>query len=159
MFIDEAKVILKSGDGGHGCVSFRREKFIPKGGPDGGNGGKGGDIVLLCDRNEGDLQAYRWQPHRSARNGTPGSLRWYDKSTGLLYRAVGRRVLDAGGDPAAAVQATRAAEALRPEDLERGGAASARVAKTVLLFTNTQDPLAGAGDSAPHLRWARCRMS
>jgi len=72
MFIDEAKVILKSGDGGHGCVSFRREKFIPKGGPDGGNGGKGGDIVLLCDRNEGDLQAYRWQPHRSARNGTPG---------------------------------------------------------------------------------------
>ncbi len=72
MFIDEAKVILKSGDGGHGCVSLRREKFIPKGGPDGGNGGKGGDIVLLCDRNEGDLQAYRWQPHRSARNGTPG---------------------------------------------------------------------------------------
>ncbi|PAW84663.1 MAG: hypothetical protein B9S29_03375 [Opitutia bacterium Tous-C2FEB] len=72
MFIDEAKVILKSGAGGHGCVSFRREKFIPKGGPDGGNGGKGGDVVLLCDRNEGDLQAYRWQPHRSARNGTPG---------------------------------------------------------------------------------------
>lgn len=72
MFIDEAKVILKSGAGGHGCVSFRREKFIPKGGPDGGNGGKGGDIVLLCDRNIGDLQAYRWQPHRSARNGTPG---------------------------------------------------------------------------------------
>jgi len=72
MFIDEAKVILKSGAGGHGCVSFRREKFIPKGGPDGGNGGKGGDIVLLCDRNEGDLQAYRWQPHRSAKNGIPG---------------------------------------------------------------------------------------
>ena len=47
MFIDEAKVILKSGDGGHGCVSFRREKFIPKGGPDGGNGGKGGDIVQI----------------------------------------------------------------------------------------------------------------
>jgi GTP-binding protein len=72
MFIDEAKVILKSGDGGHGCVSFRREKFIPKGGPDGGNGGKGGDVVLVCDRNEGDLQAYRWQPHRRAQNGTPG---------------------------------------------------------------------------------------
>lgn len=53
-------------------MSFRREKFIPKGGPDGGNGGKGGDIVLLCDRNEGDLQVYRWQPHRTARNGTPG---------------------------------------------------------------------------------------
>ena len=75
MFIDEAKVELKSGDGGHGCVSFRREKFIPKGGPDGGNGGKGGDVVLLCDRNEGDLQAYRWQPHRRARNGAPGQGR------------------------------------------------------------------------------------
>ncbi|MFM9000024.1 MAG: GTPase ObgE [Opitutia bacterium] len=72
MFIDEAKVILRAGDGGHGCVSFRREKFIPKGGPDGGNGGKGGDVVLLCDRNEGDLETYRWQPHRSAKNGTPG---------------------------------------------------------------------------------------
>ena len=72
MFIDEAKVILKSGDGGHGCLSFRREKFIPKGGPDGGNGGKGGDVVFVCDRNEGDLQAYRWQPHRKARNGAPG---------------------------------------------------------------------------------------
>ena len=72
MFIDEAKVVLKSGDGGHGCVSFRREKFIPKGGPDGGNGGKGGDVILVCDRNEGDLQAYRWQPHRRARNGAPG---------------------------------------------------------------------------------------
>jgi GTP-binding protein len=75
MFIDEAKVELKSGDGGHGCVSFRREKFIPKGGPDGGNGGKGGDVVLVCDRNEGDLQAYRWQPHRRARNGAPGQGR------------------------------------------------------------------------------------
>ena len=72
MFIDEAKVILRAGDGGHGCVSFRREKFIPKGGPDGGNGGKGGDVVLLCDRNEGDLETYRWQPHRAAKNGTPG---------------------------------------------------------------------------------------
>ncbi len=50
-------------------------KFIPKGGPDGGNGGKGGDVVLVCDRNEGDLQAYRWQPHRRARNGAPGQGR------------------------------------------------------------------------------------
>ncbi len=72
MFIDEVKVHLKAGNGGAGCLSFRREKFIPKGGPDGGNGGKGGDVVLLCDNNIGDLEAYRWQPHRSARNGQPG---------------------------------------------------------------------------------------
>ena len=72
MFVDHIRVEAYAGAGGNGCVSFRREAYVPKGGPDGGNGGKGGDIVLLCDRNEGDLQAYRWQPHRSARNGTPG---------------------------------------------------------------------------------------
>jgi GTP-binding protein len=72
MFIDEVKVYLKAGEGGAGCLSFRREKFIPKGGPDGGNGGKGGDVVILCDNNVGDLEAYRWQPHRSAENGQPG---------------------------------------------------------------------------------------
>ena len=72
MFIDEVKVHLKAGDGGSGCLSFRREKFIPKGGPDGGNGGRGGDVVLVCDTNQGDLEDYRWQPHRSAQNGQPG---------------------------------------------------------------------------------------
>ncbi|MDR2863423.1 MAG: GTPase ObgE [Puniceicoccales bacterium] len=75
MFIDEANIFLKAGDGGHGCLSFRREKFIPKGGPDGGDGGKGGDVILLCDENEGDLSKYRFQPHWRAKNGEPGSGR------------------------------------------------------------------------------------
>ena len=47
-FLDQAKVFLKAGDGGAGCVSFRREKFIDMGGPDGGDGGRGGDVILLC---------------------------------------------------------------------------------------------------------------
>ena len=101
MFIDEAKVILKSGDGGHGCVSFRREKFIPKGGPDGGNGGKGGDVVLVCDRNEGDLQAYRWQPHRHARNGAPGMGRQCAGPDGtdlILPVPPGTQVLEEGSN-------------------------------------------------------------
>ena len=51
MFIDETEVFLAAGDGGNGCVSFRREKFIPKGGPNGGNGGRGGDVVLVGDSN------------------------------------------------------------------------------------------------------------
>lgn len=97
MFIDEVKVHLRAGDGGAGCLSFRREKFIPKGGPDGGNGGKGGDVVLLCDNNIGDLEAYRWQPHRSAKNGQPGMGRL---STGFngpdlpLHLPPGTQVLD-----------------------------------------------------------------
>ncbi|MFB0526663.1 MAG: GTPase ObgE, partial [bacterium] len=47
MFIDQAKIFVQAGNGGNGCVSFRREKYIPRGGPDGGDGGKGGDILLV----------------------------------------------------------------------------------------------------------------
>ena len=54
MFIDTAKVYIKAGDGGHGAVSFHREKYVANGGPDGGDGGKGGDIVFIADDNGGD---------------------------------------------------------------------------------------------------------
>lgn len=72
MFIDEVKIQLKAGNGGDGCVSFRREKYLPKGGPNGGDGGRGGDIVLRCDENVSDLTEYRFKPHATARNGEPG---------------------------------------------------------------------------------------
>jgi GTP-binding protein len=68
-FLDEAKIYLKSGDGGKGCVSFRREKFIPMGGPDGGDGGRGGGIVFECVRELNTLIDYRYQQHFKARNG------------------------------------------------------------------------------------------
>ena len=51
MFIDEARIVVRSGAGGHGCVSFRREKFVPRGGPDGGNGGQGGSVRLRANSN------------------------------------------------------------------------------------------------------------
>jgi GTP-binding protein len=71
-FLDEAKIYIKSGDGGAGCVSFRREKFIEFGGPDGGDGGKGGDVVVLCVDNLNTLIDYRYQQHFKAQRGGNG---------------------------------------------------------------------------------------
>jgi GTP-binding protein len=71
-FLDSAKIYVKAGDGGNGCVGFRREKFIEFGGPDGGDGGKGGDVWAECVANLNTLIDYRYQQHFKARGGTPG---------------------------------------------------------------------------------------
>jgi GTPase len=71
-FLDEAKIYIRSGDGGAGCVSFRREKFIEFGGPDGGDGGKGGDVWVECVANLNTLIDYRYQQHFKAKGGTGG---------------------------------------------------------------------------------------
>ena len=73
MFIDEAIVYIEAGNGGNGCVSFRREKFIPKGGPDGGNGGRGGNIIFQADPQKKTLIDYYRNPHQKAENGKGGS--------------------------------------------------------------------------------------
>ena len=72
VFVDEAQRHVKAGDGGAGCVSFRREPFTPKGGPEGGNGGGGGDVWLVADRNVASLLGFRDHPHRAADHGTHG---------------------------------------------------------------------------------------
>ncbi|MCF7955642.1 MAG: GTPase ObgE [Phycisphaerae bacterium] len=72
MFIDEAKIWIKAGDGGHGCVSFRRESFIAKGGPDGGCGGKGGDVYLETADDVDTLLEFGNKHHWKAKNGLPG---------------------------------------------------------------------------------------
>jgi GTPase len=74
-FLDEAKVYVRSGDGGNGCVAFRREKFIEFGGPSGGNGGRGGDVVLECVDGLNTLIDYRYQQHFKAQKGTNGRCR------------------------------------------------------------------------------------
>lgn len=71
-FLDEAKIFIQSGDGGAGCVSFRREKFIPKGGPDGGDGGRGGSVIAECVQNLNTLIDYRYKQHFKAKRGMHG---------------------------------------------------------------------------------------
>ena len=72
IFRDRVKLYAKAGNGGPGCVSFRREKFIPKGGPDGGDGGHGGSVILRCDIEEDSLLPIFHEPHRKAKNAQHG---------------------------------------------------------------------------------------
>jgi GTP-binding protein len=81
-FVDRVVLHVKAGDGGHGCMSIHREKFKPLGGPDGGNGGQGGDVMLEVDPNTTTLLDYHRSPHRRARNGAPGEGGNRDGATG-----------------------------------------------------------------------------
>ncbi|MFV1951106.1 MAG: GTPase ObgE [Nitrospinota bacterium] len=72
MFVDEVKIYVKAGDGGNGCVSFRREKYIPRGGPNGGDGGNGGNIIIRADINLNTLLDLRYQQHYFADRGVHG---------------------------------------------------------------------------------------
>ena len=72
MFVDRVKVFVQAGRGGRGCVSFRREKFVPKGGPDGGDGGRGGDVILRADRHVDNLANLFYEPLIKAKNGGHG---------------------------------------------------------------------------------------
>lgn len=97
MFIDKVKIYLKAGDGGNGCVSFRREKYIPNGGPDGGDGGRGGSIIFKVDSGLNTLMDYRYKKHFKARPGEPGrGSRCSGKSSEdlILYVPLGTLVKD-----------------------------------------------------------------
>ena len=71
-FIDEAKFWVKAGDGGNGCVSFRREKYVPKGGPNGGDGGRGGNVVIMASREKNSLMDFKYKSHFKAERGMHG---------------------------------------------------------------------------------------
>ncbi|MEC7734603.1 MAG: GTPase ObgE [Pseudomonadota bacterium] len=71
-FLDQAKIYIRSGDGGNGCISFRREKYVEFGGPNGGNGGKGGDVIIKSTEGLNTLIDYRFKQHFKAKNGDPG---------------------------------------------------------------------------------------
>jgi len=74
-FVDEASLYVKAGDGGRGCVSFRREKYIPRGGPDGGDGGKGGDVIIVGKQSLISLLDFKYKRHYKAENGRFGAGR------------------------------------------------------------------------------------
>ncbi|MEK9497572.1 Obg family GTPase CgtA [Photorhabdus sp. P32] len=97
-FVDEARILVVAGDGGNGCVSFRREKYIPKGGPDGGDGGDGGDVYLLADENLNTLIDYRFEKSFRAERGQNGQSRDCTGKRGqdiTIKVPVGTRVRDA----------------------------------------------------------------
>lgn len=107
MFVDECTVKLAAGDGGRGCVSFRREKYEPWGGPNGGDGGRGGDVILLGDVNTNNLVDYKYQPHWSAERGEHGQgadCHGRDGQPRILRLPLGTMVIDlATGKPVAEV--------------------------------------------------------
>jgi GTP-binding protein len=72
MFIDEAKIRVKAGDGGNGCMAFRREKFVPRGGPSGGDGGHGGDVLMVSSQRHNTLIHFRYNPEHKAQRGEHG---------------------------------------------------------------------------------------
>lgn len=96
-FLDEAKIYIKAGDGGDGCVGFRREKNIPFGGPDGGNGGKGGDVIIECVSGLNTLIDYRYKQHFKAPKGMHGmgQLRTGHKGETIVLKVpAGTQILD-----------------------------------------------------------------
>lgn len=97
-FIDEAKIFIKSGNGGNGCVSFRREKFIAKGGPDGGDGGRGASIIFVADPNLNTLLHFRYQKHFRGQNGESGKgacMSGKSRPPLVLEVPVGTQIFDA----------------------------------------------------------------
>jgi GTP-binding protein len=100
-FLDEAKVYVRSGNGGAGAISFRREKFIEFGGPDGGDGGRGGDVIVECVDGLNTLIDYRYQQHFKAKSGHQGMGKNRSGADGkdvVLKVPVGTQVLDEDGD-------------------------------------------------------------
>ena len=101
MFYDETNVKLRAGNGGSGSVSFRREKYLPKGGPDGGDGGNGGDVILQGDENTGDLRVFHFKSHWEAGDGEPGAGRQMTGAGGkdcILKVPLGLIVFDPDAD-------------------------------------------------------------
>jgi GTP-binding protein len=115
-FIDEATITVRSGAGGDGSKSFRREKYVPFGGPDGGDGGRGGDVILVADRNLATLVDQRLRREVRAQNGAPGAGANKTGRSGddlVIHVPIGTIVRDAQDEPEAPPIADLAADGAR----------------------------------------------
>jgi GTP-binding protein len=99
MFVDEAKIYVKAGNGGNGCVAFRREKYVPRGGPSGGDGGNGGSIILEANPHDNTLLRYRYNREFRAdrgRHGEGSNCSGHSGEDMILKVPIGTVVLDEG---------------------------------------------------------------
>src|SRR5512146_1846021 len=132
MFIDEASITVKAGDGGNGCVSFRREKFVPRGGPDGGDGGKGGSVVLRATDDLNTLYGFHHKQRFKAENGQNGAGNRKHGAKGedlIIPVPMGTIAYDSSGELVADL-AARGAEAVVAQG-GRGGIGNVHFATSV----------------------------
>jgi GTP-binding protein len=155
MFFDEAKIYVKSGDGGDGCVAFRREKYVPFGGPSGGHGGRGGDVYLVVDRNLNTLIHFKKRVHFKAEKGGRGSGKNQQGKRGedrLIPVPPGTSVYDADTGAFVADLTEEGQQVLIAEG-GRGGRGNAAFATS----TNQAPRLAEHGEPAQE-RWLRLEL-
>lgn len=154
-FIDEAKFFVKGGDGGNGCVSFRREKFVPRGGPDGGDGGKGGDVVIEASKRLSSLIDFRYRSHFLAEKGKHGQGRKKHGRNGVdcvIRVPVGTLILDV--DTSAVVaDLVEGGQKVVVARGGKGGAGNTHFASS----TNRAPRVAGRGKAGEE-RWLRIEL-
>jgi GTP-binding protein len=155
MFIDEIDLFVKGGDGGAGCVSFRREKFVPRGGPDGGDGGDGGDVVLEADPAITTLLDYHYQRHYAAERGQHGKGANKHGRSGadtVLRVPLGTVVFERGGGELLG-DLTRSGQRVLAARGARGGRGNARFASSTNRAPRRAD-LGRAGEE----RWIHLEL-
>jgi len=142
MFVDEVEIEVRAGDGGRGCVSFRREKYVPRGGPDGGDGGHGGDVIFEADPGLHTLLDYRYQRHYRAGRGVhgQGSNKTGASASHLILRVpVGTVVFDADTRGCLGDLAARGEELIVARG-GRGGRGNARFASSTHQVPRQAEP-------------------
>jgi GTP-binding protein len=142
MFVDETRITVKGGDGGNGCLSFRREKFVPKGGPDGGDGGDGGSVILVADPELNTLLPFRYETIFKAERGRhgEGANRTGRSGVDLTIKVpVGTLVLDGSGELALG-DLTHAGDRLVVARGGHGGRGNARFASSTNRAPRRHEP-------------------